>query len=845
MSKQDTAKDSVPLTNLVASAILDPMKPRVHLLAVLLCLTGADLPVSAQVATYDVVAGFSALTNPTGAWSYGETSNGSSSFNLLNQQEANAWSGGCVIWRDTSICAPRVALIDSSDTIILNWGYWGPTLHLGKWMNDDAIPVLRFTAPVTGSYSLHLVARCSSQGDSLSLRINGQTSAALPFHGSLYLELNNVFNLQAGDTLDIVGSNFNDSLSYRMNGVYLNGAIHLDSSPGLPPITFIPPGGLFTNQLQVILQNNTEAGIIRYTVDGTEPDANSTAYSAPALLTAATELRASIFNGSAPATATHSTSYQRVYALDDGIPAAWREQYFGQGYLTDPQVAAEADPDGDQVDNRHEYWAETSPVDAGSVRFIDWLARDFSTNQNPAGAWSYGTFEGPYSSATVFHAYPVCKNGVWADWMYSSVLGNDVAATGFRIDRDSTSESLRMVAPPANLATLPIRRAAVRYVATHQGNHRIVLPTQQPLTGPYAPYSGPFKLGINGQVIYTVDLADANSTLAGTFDRHLNAGDTVDFLVEGALGGGPNGNSYLLRASVEALDVAPPAPTLSIQPGGGLFTNSVQVVITTSSASGVIRYTTDSSAPTVLSAAYVEPIVLTDSTTIKAQLFIEGVPVTAVIHADFIRYQPPPDIEFVPPGGIFNGTISVSMINHVGAGIVRYTLDGSAPTPASTPFGSPLSISNTVTITAGVFLNQFPVSSLFPQTYERSYVTPDDGIPTEWREQYFGSNFATNPLAAADADGDADGSTNLQEYQAGTDPTDPLSGFRASIRAVPAIIFPTVLGQTYRVLRMSEPTGPATLLTTIVATGIQASFVDDNPPDNSFYLVELVTEVSP
>ncbi len=811
------------------------MNRRGRLLAILLGLAGAHFQSSAQIAIYDVVAGFSDEFNPTGLWSYGETTKGGSSFDLLNGQGTNSWTGGCSFWRDSWFCYPRVALTDG-----------GGELELNKWMYDDVIPVVRFTAPLTGSYSLHLAASCWVGGDNLSLRINSQPSVALPFPESKRLELTNVFNLQTGDTIDIVGSSYNHTSFYRLNGVSLSGSIHLDSSPSLPPITVIPAGGLFTNQLQVVLQNNTGAGIIRYTVDGTEPDANSIAYSTPALLTAGTEIRAAVFNGGAPTTATLSTSYQRVYALNDGIPASWREQYFGPGYLTDPRVAAEADPDGDLMDNHQEYWAETSPVDAGSVRFISWMQHAFSTNQNPAGAWSYGAFDGPYGAAAGFHLYPVCKNGVWADWTGLSIVFRDIADTGFMIDKDSNSESLRIVAQPAGIApNLTIKRAAVRFVATRQGNHRIVLPLQQPLTGPYAPYTGPFILGINGQVIHTVDLVDANSTLAGAFERHLNAGDTVDFLVEGALGGQSGEESYLLRASVEALDESPPPPTLSIQPGGGLFTNSVQVAITTSSASGVVRYTTDSSAPTALSAVYVEPIVLTNSVTIKAQLFTEDVPATAVVHAAFIRYQPPPDIEFTPPGGVFTGTISVSMINHVGAGVIRYTLDGSTPTPVSTPFGSPLSISNTVTITAGVFFNQFPVSLVYTQTYQRSYVTPEDGIPAAWREQYFGLTFATNPLAAADADGDADGSTNLQEYRAGTDPTDPLSGFRASIRAVPAIAFPTVPGQTYRILRMNEPTGPATLLATIVATGAQASFVDDNPPDNSFYLVELVTEASP
>ena len=46
-----------------------------------------------------------------------------------------------------------------------------------------------------------------------------------------------------------------------------------------------------------------------------------------------------------------------------------------------------------------------------------------------------------------------------------------------------------------------------------------------------------------------------------------------------------------------------------------------------------------------------------------------------------------------------------------------------------------------------------------------------DGIPDGWRLLHFGS--ITSPQAAADADPDGDGLTNLEEYYAGTDPNNP------------------------------------------------------------------------
>ena len=51
-----------------------------------------------------------------------------------------------------------------------------------------------------------------------------------------------------------------------------------------------------------------------------------------------------------------------------------------------------------------------------------------------------------------------------------------------------------------------------------------------------------------------------------------------------------------------------------------------------------------------------------------------------------------------------------------------------------------------------------------------------DGIPDAWRLRYFLT--LNNMLSATNADGDGDGMNNLQEYLAGTDPTDPKSYFK-------------------------------------------------------------------
>lgn len=95
--------------------------------------------------------------------------------------------------------------------------------------------------------------------------------------------------------------------------------------------------------------------------------------------------------------------------------------------------------------------------------------------------------------------------------------------------------------------------------------------------------------------------------------------------------------------------------------------------------------------------------------------------------------------------------------------------------------------------------------------------TDGDGLPDAWEDENFGSL-----TAGATADSDGDGSSNLMEYLAGTDPRSAASVFRPTSHAADGnlvLTVPTVSGRSYRVWGTANLQGSWTPHDTIAGDG--------------------------
>jgi hypothetical protein len=115
---------------------------------------------------------------------------------------------------------------------------------------------------------------------------------------------------------------------------------------------------------------------------------------------------------------------------------------------------------------------------------------------------------------------------------------------------------------------------------------------------------------------------------------------------------------------------------------------------------------------------------------------------------------------------------------------VQLQLAGFAPTPTAAVYQ--VSVANLTAIlrepdVTNATANMSYVFSAYSATLLRFNAVAEvgDGIPAWWRIQYFGGDgTTTNASSCANCDPDGDGKTNLEEYQAGTDPTNSVSALR-------------------------------------------------------------------
>jgi len=189
-----------------------------------------------------------------------------------------------------------------------------------------------------------------------------------------------------------------------------------------------------------------------------------------------------------------------------------------------------------------------------------------------------------------------------------------------------------------------------------------------------------------------------------------------------------SGTSQEIRMIPIIPDVVPPvveSPVFS-----EILPSSNTVIISCTTPDAVIRYTADESEPSEISTAYGGPIVLSQTTTMKAKAFKDGWTPSEIVTKSYTITPPPLPSSvvaspvFSPGSGTYTSAQSITISCPTSGATIRYTSDNSDPTESSTLYAVPVSVSATTTLKAKAFKTGLTSSEVVTQIYTITPITP-------------------------------------------------------------------------------------------------------------------------
>jgi len=165
---------------------------------------------------------------------------------------------------------------------------------------------------------------------------------------------------------------------------------------------------------------------------------------------------------------------------------------------------------------------------------------------------------------------------------------------------------------------------------------------------------------------------------------------------------------------------------LTFTPAAGSYSGAQNVVVATATTGAVIRYTTTGVEPTVNDAVVASgsSVLVDRSTTLKAKAFKTGYTTTATKIASYqIDLGTAATPTFDPLPGTYTSAQAVTIATATSGAVIRYTVDGTAPTFTSPIYSGPVSIDATTTLKAVAFKAEWTASGTASGTYTLDFGT--------------------------------------------------------------------------------------------------------------------------
>ncbi len=381
-----------------------------------------------------------------------------------------------------------------------------------------------------------------------------------------------------------------------------------------------PKSGAYTNAVSVTMTTSIASGVVRYTLDGTEPVATSAEYSGAMTVDRTCTFKARAFVNGNPASEVVSASYLFPSRVD--LAAHWR--FDESSGLVAHDLTGQYD--GKVSPTGAEFVGEA--VAGGGIQFD--RAKDGMMVAPPIG----GLFTNDFSVVT-WAKLPAGDTTPFT-WLFS--LHETWVANGLLLLLNEYSPGQEYSAPgKASLIINDGYHSLTSKASINDGKwHQIAFTYEK---------NGVTSIYVDGQPSGSVasqpTIVDrlAPVVIGGLYGnvttgvpKGYYTGWVDDVQVyRGALNLGEVAVLFE-RVGANLIELTQP---LAIWPRTGIYTNFVNVTMTTSSGENEIRYTTDGSDPVGSSPLFTGQLKITSSATVKAMAFQAGQPVSGAVSANY------------------------------------------------------------------------------------------------------------------------------------------------------------------------------------------------------------------
>ena len=492
----------------------------------------------------------------------------------------------------------------------------------------------------------------------------------------------------------------------------------LSSTPNNVTATpaFSPAGGTYNSSQTVTISDATAGAVMYCTTDGTTPTPSSPQCSQPTTVFKSEFLQAiAVAPGNSP-----STAVMAGYTIDLSAAATPTFSPAGGAYASGLAVTI-----GDATAGANLYYTTDGSVPtSGSALYVGpvtvsqgetlsaiAIAPGFTNSGVASAAYTIGAGGGggePAAAPPTFSPTAGIYTSVQTVTISDTTPG---AAIYYTLDGSQpSSASTQYVTPITVSATETINAIAIASgfpnsgvasaaytIGAGGGSQSVpVAPTFSPAAGSYtATQTVTISDATAGALIYYTTNGSTPTTSATRYATPLTVSATETIKAIAITSGGSSGVVTADYTFPPPDDT--PAPTIS--PDGGTVAPGTMVTMTDADSAAVIYYTADGSTPKTTSTKYTAPFPVSAAQTITAFAVAAAGP-SVTTTAVFKINTPTAAPVITPKGGAFSNIQSVSISDATPGAAIYYTVDGSQPTAASTPYNGPFTVSASETVNA-------------------------------------------------------------------------------------------------------------------------------------------------